>query len=54
MDKLGDSIITVMVGIIGLATIAVIVSKNANTSSVISSAGKAFSDAIKAAVSPVS
>jgi len=54
MDKLGDSIITVLVGIIGLATIAVIVGKNAKTADVIKSFGDFFTTAIKAAVAPVS
>jgi len=54
MDKLGDSIITVLVGIIGLATLAVIVGKNAKTSEVITSFGGFFTSAIKAAVAPVS
>ena len=53
MDKIGDSLITVLVGIIGLATVAVLVGKNAQTSKVVTSFGKAFSDAIKAAVAPV-
>lgn len=51
--KLSDTVVTIAVAIIGLATLAVIVGKNANTSSVISSAGSAFVNAIKAAVSPV-
>lgn len=51
--KLTDSIVTVAVAIIGLATLAVIVSRNAATSNVITSAGNAFVNAIKAAVSPV-
>jgi len=53
MNKIGDNIMAIMVAIIGLATIAVIVGKNAKTGDVISSAGKAFVDSIKAAVSPV-
>ena len=52
--KFGDSIITVLTAIIGVAIIAVLVSKQANTSSVISSAGSAFSQVLGAAVNPVS
>lgn len=54
MKNLGDTVVTVLVAIIGLATVAVIVGRNARTSEVITSAGKAFSDALKAAVAPVS
>lgn len=53
MKDIGDMIVTIAVAIIGLATLAVIVGRNARTSDVISSAGKAFSDALKTAVSPV-
>ena len=52
--KLGESVITVLTAIIGVAIIAVLVSKQANTSSVIGSAGKAFSQVLGAAVNPVS
>lgn len=53
MKDISDGIVTIAVAIIGLAMLAVIVGKNAKTSSVISSAGTAFSNAIKTAVSPV-
>lgn len=52
--KFGESIITVLTAIIGVAIIAVLVSKQANTSSVIKSAGAAFSQVLGAAVNPVS
>lgn len=52
--KLGESVITVLTAIIGVAIIAVLVSKQANTSSVIGAAGKAFSQVLGAAVNPVS
>jgi PRD1 phage membrane DNA delivery len=45
---------TTAAAVIGLAIVAVLVSKNAQTGSVISSAGTAFSSVIGAAVSPVS
>lgn len=47
-------IVTVLTAIIGIAILAVIVSKNAQTPQVISSAAKGFSSAIQAAVSPLS
>ena len=46
--------ITILVGIITVAIIAVLVSNRAKTASVISSIGNVFTGAIKAAVSPVS
>jgi hypothetical protein len=52
--KIGESIVTVLTAIIGVAIISVLVSKQANTSSVVSSAGKAFSQVLGAAVNPVS
>jgi cell shape-determining protein MreC len=52
--KFGDSIITVITAIIGVAIISVLVSKQANTSGVLQSAGSAFSQVLGAAVNPVS
>jgi len=52
--KFGDTIVTVAVAIIGLATVAVIVGRRSQTSAVIQSAGGVFVNAIKAAVAPVS
>jgi len=51
--KIGDTIVTIAVAIIGLATLAVIVSKRANTTSVISSFGNAFNSILKTTISPV-
>lgn len=48
-----ERIVTIAVAIIGVATLAVLVSKNANTAGVIKSAGGAFSQALATAVSPV-
>lgn len=53
MDKAWETIITVASGIIGVAIVAVLVGKNAQTSTVISSAGTALSSVITAAVAPV-
>lgn len=53
MDKLTESVVTVAVAIIGLAMLAVIVGRNAQTSKVITAIGDAFSKSIKTAVSPV-
>lgn len=53
MNGTMDKITTIAVAIVGVATLAVLVSKNANTSGVISAAGKAFSGALQAAEGPV-
>lgn len=47
-------IISVLTAIVGVAIIAVLVSSKSQTSSVITSAGKAFSGIVGAAVNPVS
>lgn len=52
-DKFIDGLIGVATAVVGLAITAVIFSKNASTSGVITSGGNAFASIIKAAVSPV-
>lgn len=52
-DQLISSVVTVLLAIVGVAIIAVLVSRNANTSGVISSAGSAFQGALGTALSPV-
>lgn len=54
MGQAGPLIVSVIAGVIGLALVAVIVSKNAQTSTVISGAGSALANVIAAAVSPIS
>lgn len=46
-------LVVVLTGIIGVALVAVLVSKNANTSGVINSGGNALTNFLKTAVSPV-
>lgn len=53
MDKILKEVGVIAAGIIGLATVAVLVSRNAQTGNVIKSAGQAFTGAIGAAVSPI-
>lgn len=53
MDRLTESVVTIAVAIIGLATLAVIVSRNANTVGVIKAAGGAFNSSLGTAISPV-
>jgi hypothetical protein len=52
-DNLISSLVTVVTAIIGIAIIAVLVSNKAQTAGVIGAGGNAFSQAIEAAVSPV-
>lgn len=54
MDKISNVLLAIATGVIGLAIVAVIVGKNAQTSNVITSGGNAFASIIKAAVGPVS
>jgi hypothetical protein len=54
MNNLLNSVVTVAVAIIGVAIVAVLVSKNANTSQVIGAASSGFSNALGTALSPVS
>jgi hypothetical protein len=52
-NELITSVVTVLTAIIGVAIIAVLVSKQANTSGVIQAGGSAFSGALGTALSPV-
>ena len=54
MNSIGPTLVIVVGGIITLAMVAVAVSKNAQTASVIQGAGTALSSVIGAAVAPVS
>lgn len=53
MNNIAESIVVIAVAIIGLATLAVIVGRNARTSEVISSAGNVFNSALGTAIGPV-
>lgn len=53
MNRLGEEIATILMAIIGVAILAVIVSKNANTAAVIKSGSEGFSKALATAISPV-
>lgn len=52
-EQLLSSVTTVLLAIVGVAIIAVLVSRNANTTGVISAGGKAFSQDLGTALSPV-
>lgn len=53
MNNALGQIVTVFTAIVGVAMLAVLVSKNANTSGVIKSVGDAFSTSLRAATGPV-
>lgn len=53
MNGAMEQITTVAIAITGVAILAVLVSRKANTSQVIQSAGQAFSTGLAVAVSPV-
>lgn len=53
MSKIGEQITVILIAIIGVATLAVILSRNSNTTGVISAASAGFSQSLAAALSPV-
>ena len=53
-SSLIEALVAILTGIIGLAALSVLVSKNANTSGVLSAGGSAFSNMLNAATAPVS
>ena len=54
MSDITSSVVTVLLAIIGVAVIAVLVSRNSNTSGLLTSGGNAFGAALSAATGPVS
>jgi hypothetical protein len=52
-EQLITSVVTVLTAIIGVAIIATLVSKNANTAGVIKAGSQGFSTALSTALSPV-
>lgn len=53
MEKIGGAAVAAIGAFVALAIVAVVVSKNAQTPTVLTSAGQALSQVIGAAVSPV-
>lgn len=53
MKSLGDGIITIAIAIIGLATLAVIVSKKSGTTDLVKATGAAFNNLLKTTLSPI-
>lgn len=54
MSNLTESVVTIATAIVGVALLALIVSRKSNTAGVIQAAGSAFSNALGVATSPVS
>ncbi len=52
-EQLISSVVTVSVAIVGLALVAVLVSKNADTANLVTAGGSAFSRSLLAAEAPV-
>lgn len=53
MDRLTESVVTIAVAIIGLATLAVLVGRNSRTTDVIKAAGGVFNSSLGTAIGPV-
>lgn len=53
MSKLGEQITVVVMAIIGVSVLAVILSRNSNTSNVIGAASQGFASALRTALSPI-
>ena len=53
MNQITEMIVTIAIAIVGLATVAVLVSRKAQTPQVIQASGSAFSNALAVAESPV-
>lgn len=53
MEQMWTSLVSIATAIVGVAILAVLVSKNSATSQVIGSAGDAFSKSLGVAVSPI-
>jgi hypothetical protein len=52
-EQLITSVVTIFTALVGVAIVAVLVSKNANTSGVISAGASGFAQDLAAAVSPI-
>lgn len=54
MNSAVSAVVTIATAVVGVAILAVLVSRNAQTPAVIREAGGAFSDILRAATGPVS
>jgi lipoprotein signal peptidase len=53
MNNITEMLVTIAMGIIGVAILAVIVSKNSNTAGVIQASASGFGNTLDVAISPV-
>ncbi len=53
MNDITQAIVTILTAIVGVALLAVLVSRNSNTSQVIGATGSAFAQSLGAATAPV-
>lgn len=53
MNSITETVVTIATAIVGVALLALIVSRKSNTAGVIQAAGSAFSNALGVATSPV-
>jgi hypothetical protein len=53
MNNIWGGVVTVLMAIIGVAILAVLVSKQSNTTSVLGAASQAFSNSLGTALSPI-
>jgi hypothetical protein len=53
MNQITTAVVTVLTAIVGVAILAVLVSKNSNTTGVLQAGGTSFASALNAALSPV-
>lgn len=53
MGKIGEQVTVILLAIVGVAILAVILSRNSDTSGVIQSVGEGFSKMLGSALSPI-
>lgn len=53
MNSMFGGVVTILMAIIGVAILAVLVSKNSNTTAVLGASSQAFSGALGTALSPI-
>ncbi len=53
MNSLTETVVTIATAIVGVAILALIVSRKSNTAGVLQAAGSAFNNALGVAISPV-
>lgn len=53
MNSITEAVVTIATAIVGVAILAVLVSRNSQTPAVLGAAGSAFSNALSAATGPV-